>query len=936
MEINESEMEINEKFLKKYLPQKKYHIHSDIDIWVNITIIQLLNYNQLLKGDLIKLIQENKKYNYIENEEQINKEKLKLLEKLSEGSGTEKSKKDKKEKKNPIIGFEIPNCELYFIVKLYVDGVERMPYYQTKIIFNHKNINQNIPFKFKYKDLSEDSYIIIEIYTVELSSDKSYLGKSKIYLFDKNLNLYQGRHVVKINNNIKNNNSKDDKKYIENEKEIEILINSFYGKEFENSSNYYGEGKEKNGIKIKDSKLKIGEIKDNYYYNNEEKEPQIKTEQMKNFDWKLDNLLSKTENSFIVIRFPSFQYQVIYEEEIIGDYKKNYKYGKKGKDNKDNKTTWVYDTSLYNGKENFFNKSNPITDKILQFSKDEEIKLNPEDRRKIEQLLNTPDFIELENKEIFWKNRYELLRNDTRYALTKILNSVKWGDISNENEFIQNILKNWKTIELCDILYMLSRKFSVNKIYLNDYYLTSNLTCMKNLRKIAVKNLNKYSINELNFILLQLVQAIRYEDISKDSYNSPLVNFLINKSKNDLNFASSFYWFIECESQGDDNSGDKEIKMAEIYSKIKEYFMKEMEKNYMFFIILQNEIKFKDELVDIANTLSNISKVDEQKEKLKKEIIDNEKLNFMHNEEHYLPLDPRIKIKRVITEDCTVFSSNTRPVKYTFNVTQDTKKYIHFEDNNYVKFFFKTGDDLRQDQLILQIINYMDSLLKKEQLNYEFTIYKVLATSKKDGFVEFVPNSRTYKNILDDKKFNKLSSYFENISDNQKIYEEKINNFINSLAGYSTVNYILGIGDRHYDNLMFDKKGRIFHIDFGFILGKDPIKYVPFTLTKDMVECMGGETSENYMKFKQKCKNAYSILRENARIIVNMLYLMIDSGIPELNNIECLKKLHDKFAPNLDKEEALTSFIRELEENLDSYINVWRERKHNLAQRFIY
>ena len=169
MEMDENEMEINEKFLKKYLPQKKYHIHSDIDIWVNITIIQILNYNQLLKGDIIKLIKENKKYNYIENEEQINQEKLKLLKKLCEGSGTEKSK-DKKEKKNSIIGFEIPDCELYFIVKLYVDEIERKPHYQTKIIFHHNNINQNIPLKFKYKDLSEDSYIIIEIYSVELST----------------------------------------------------------------------------------------------------------------------------------------------------------------------------------------------------------------------------------------------------------------------------------------------------------------------------------------------------------------------------------------------------------------------------------------------------------------------------------------------------------------------------------------------------------------------------------------------------------------------------------------------------------------------------------------------------------------------------------------------------------------------------------------------
>ena len=929
MENKQSKLEMDDKFLKKYLPQTIYHNHSDIDLWINISIIQLLNYKNLLGEELIQFIQDNKRYNYNSNEEEINKEKINILKKISEGSNSY-FEKLKKEKKNSILGFEFPECEIYFIIKLYVDDIERNPNYQTKIVFSYNNISQNIPFKFKYKDLTEESHIIIEIYSVELPPDKSFLGSSKIYLFDKNLNLYQGRHAIKIN---KNKINKEKEEYTLNEKEIDVLINSFYGKEFNNSGNYYGEGKEKNGIKIKDSKIKIEEIENNYYYNNEEKEAQIKTELMKNYDWKLKDLLSKTDNSFIIIKFPSCNYQVIYEEEIYDNYKNN-----NIDDEIDERKTnsWVYDSSLNNGIKDFMYKDYPITEKIFLFSKDDEISLNPEDRRKIEQLLNTPDFIELssQNKEIFWKNRYVLLRNDTRYSLTKVINSVKWGDIKSEREFIKNILKNWKTIELCDILYMLSRKFSVNKIYNNDN-ITSNLTCMKMLRKFAVKNLSSHCMSEINFILLQLVQAIRYEDISIESYNSPLVSFLIMQCKKDLDFASSFYWFIECESQVDEyDINYKEKQMAIIYNLIKEFFKKEMKKNPIYLGIIENEIDFKDELKEISDSIKKIAYTDTRIKQLRNEIIDKEKKNFMHNEEHYCPIDPKIKIRGILTEKCTVFDSATKPIKYTFKITQDTKKYNHFKDNDFCNLFFKTGDDLRQDQLILQMINFMDSLFKKEQLDYEFTLYKVLATSKQDGFVEFVPNCKTYDNILANN--NQLKSYFKDISDNQEMYDKKIDSFINSLAGYSAVNYILGIGDRHNENIMFDKKGRIFHIDFGYILGNDPFKYFPFKITEDMVICMGGRNSEKYKKFIQKCKNAYSVLRENARTIVNMFYLMIDSGIKEISNIECLNKLHDKFYPHLDKEQALNLFINDFEETLNSILPGYREKAHNFAKFWKY
>ena len=918
-----------EKFKSDYLLQKFYYRHSDIDIYVNIIITELLNYNLLLSEEAKNFLQENFVNNY-KYWNEIMSQKQQAL--------------NKKQFDKSILSFEIPEFEIYFVAKLYIDGMERKPECQTKLLFNSKNINQYISMRFKYKDLTTDSYIDLELYSMQLKKDKNLLGKTRIYLFDEKMNLNQGRHIFKLIKNKKNEIINEDLLELnEVENEIDLLINNYYSHMDEDSKNV------KHNYLKENDKLNLND----YFYNSSKKTLEIKPDSMKYFENALNELLSKTNNTFVVIKFPSFPNTVIYEEDISEDYhlvftpelplaEKNLPF-----------KNWINDPYINLAREDFNNKDNPISEKFSSLMRENDndedlfardIRLNPVDMHKITKLLNTPDFIKLDNNDValFWNYRYYLL-NNTNYskALTKIMNSVKWGNLKSENEFIKNILKHWNKIEISDILFMLSRKFSVNNLYPNtDIILNNNFEGMKKLRKFAVTKLEEHSNEELNFILLQLVQAIRYEDISVKNINSPLVSFLIRTCSKDEILASSFYWFIECEADNDIssiNTKNKNINInnlkdiIKIYDLIREKFSQNLRENYpKINEIIDNEKTFKNELVKISESLTKVQKNENKKKELRN-ILANK--NKVIQEEYYLPIDPHIKIKGTVTEQCSVFKSAKCPVKYTFKVQEDTQKYNPHEEKEYMNIMFKYGDDLRQDQLILQMINFMDSLLKKVHLNYEFTSYKVLATSKSDGFVEFVPNSRTIFDIL--KKYNNvIMSYYKEISGNDEtILKKYLDSYINSCAGYCVVTYILGIGDRHLENLMIDNRGRLFHIDFGFILGKDPKPAPPpIKLCQEMVDVMGGKGSSQYEEFKQKCVNAYWVLRENARVIVNMFYLMIDSGIPELNDIENLYKLHEKFVPGFSKQDASISFLTNLEESVNALMPILMEKFHAWAQ----
>ena len=51
------------------------------------------------------------------------------------------------------------------------------------------------------------------------------------------------------------------------------------------------------------------------------------------------------------------------------------------------------------------------------------------------------------------------------------------------------------------------------------------------------------------------------------------------------------------------------------------------------------------------------------------------------------------------------------------------------------KIMFKSGDDIKQDHLILQLFTIFDNLWKEKGFDFKMNIYRVLPTGNEIGFI---------------------------------------------------------------------------------------------------------------------------------------------------------------------------------------------------------
>ncbi|KIX95534.1 uncharacterized protein Z520_08654 [Fonsecaea multimorphosa CBS 102226] len=258
-------------------------------------------------------------------------------------------------------------------------------------------------------------------------------------------------------------------------------------------------------------------------------------------------------------------------------------------------------------------------------------------------------------------------------------------------------------------------------------------------------------------------------------------------------------------------------------------------------------------------------------------------------------------------DEALVLASLQKPRKLT----------IRGSDGNMYSVLAKPKDDLRKDQRLMEFNNMINRFLKRDvdaaKRRLYIRTYAVIPMNEECGLIEWVDNLKTFRDIIlklyKDKSIhpnyvdirNLLDESCSGDAENAKIFTTQILTkfppvfhewfvesfpdpsawfnarlrYTRSAAVMSIVGHVLGLGDRHGENILFEEdNGGTLHVDFNCLFDKgltfEKPEMVPFRLTHNMVDAMGaGYGYEG--PFRKCCEITLTLLRSNEDALMTIL-----------------------------------------------------------------
>uniref|UniRef100_A0A8D0A1F8 non-specific serine/threonine protein kinase n=1 Tax=Sander lucioperca TaxID=283035 RepID=A0A8D0A1F8_SANLU len=258
----------------------------------------------------------------------------------------------------------------------------------------------------------------------------------------------------------------------------------------------------------------------------------------------------------------------------------------------------------------------------------------------------------------------------------------------------------------------------------------------------------------------------------------------------------------------------------------------------------------------------------------------------------------------------------------------------------------KGQDDLRQDAVMQQVFSMCSMLLqrntdtRKRKLNIRR--YKVVPFSQRSGVLEWCsgtvpigeflvdPNKGAHKRfrprdwtnlacrrkMMEAQKLafdEKLQAYSEVCKNFRPVFRyfcmerfldpavwmEKRLAYTRSVATSSIVSYIVGLGDRHIQNILVDEQtAELVHIDLGVAFEQGKIlptpETVPFRLSRDIVDGMGITGVEGV--FRRCCEKTMEVMRSSQEALLTIVEVLLYDPLFDwtMNPLKAFYLQHDE------------------------------------------
>ncbi|KAL6038204.1 hypothetical protein STEG23_030972, partial [Scotinomys teguina] len=286
-------------------------------------------------------------------------------------------------------------------------------------------------------------------------------------------------------------------------------------------------------------------------------------------------------------------------------------------------------------------------------------------------------------------------------------------------------------------------------------------------------------------------------------------------------------------------------------------------------------------------------------------------------------------------------------------------------DGKFYIMMCKPKDDLRKDCRLMEFNSLINKSLRKDaesrRRELHIRTYAVIPLNDECGIIEWVNNTAGLRPILT-KLYKEKGVYMTGkelrqcmlpksaaLSEKLKVFQDLLlprhppvfhewflrtfpdptswyssrSAYCRSIAVMSMVGYVLGLGDRHGENILFDSfTGECVHVDFNCLFNKGETfevpEIVPFRLTHNMVNGMGPMGTEGL--FRRACEVTLRLMRDQREPLMSVLKTFLHDPLVEWSKPV---KGHSKAALNETGEvvnEKAKTHVLDIEQRLKGVI----------------